>query len=563
MFRKPQFLLSALIMTTALGLLPARPALASTGTTYYVDCAATTNGDGSEGAPWNNIASVNSASFVAGDTVLFARGTTCSGSLIVTSSGTSTAPITFGAYGSGALPIIDGTGYSRAVKLLDASYVVVEDLDIRNSEVWGVLVTSDNCNTVYGITLENLVVHHVINPGTVGPLAKWTGDVVFAPGVIKEFDPLGTNTKSGEYTTCSHIDGILVDNVQAYDTTQWSGIMVWGVNVEGDMQWESDSQNQSLQSRNITIENSTVHDTYGEGIAVFMSYNGTIQSNVVYNTGNVPLSLDPNGWTPVGLWWWSSEDMVGQLNESYDNHSPGVDGGGYDIDYHSHDSLMQYNYGHGNNTYCISVFGYKGATTNVTVRYNICAADGVATTRQKCNLANGQCTTVAMDGDSEFYVCTWDGGSITNNWIYNNTVYITSSGSSAGVINDCPSGGDSEIGSFFENNLVTSTIANIWGNTTVLNNRLRDYNLWYYTGGNLTDATPEAHGLYNENPQVNDFGYSSAGRPTTQWTLQSGSPAIAAGTDVCSGLSGCSMGSQDFYGDPLPSVGPFNIGAFQ
>jgi hypothetical protein len=56
------------------------------------------------------------------------------------------------------------------------------------------------------------------------------------------------------------------------------------------------------------------------------------------------------------------------------------------------------------------------------------------------------------------------------------------------------------------------------------------------------------------NPLLGDPGYDVANVwPTTQYQPQSGSPAIGAGVNVCSGISGCSMGGIDFLGDPLPS----------
>jgi hypothetical protein len=349
---------------------------------------------------------------------------------------------------------------------------------------------------------------------------------------------------------------VLVDNVQAYDTTLWAGIFVWGVQIDQDFQWAKDCVNQSIQSRNVTIQNSTVHNTYGDGITQYCSKNGTLQSNVVYQSGMQPPPTSTG--TPVGLWWWSSENMLGQFNESYDNHSPGVDGGGYDIDYGSQNSTMQYNYGHQNSTYCMSVFGYSGATTSSTYRYNICAGDGTVHTYLK----NG--TVTPMLGDSEIYVCTWGGGKLSNTWIYGNTYYIDSTGPSAGLISDCSAnagGGDVETGGIFRNNLVVSAIAGIFGNATNLNNRSRDYDLYYYTGGTVTDATPEAHGIYNQNPLVNSLGYEGTGRPTTQWTLQTGSPAINHGTNPCTGLTGCTPGTRDFFGHSIPLGGAYDIGA--
>jgi hypothetical protein len=168
-----------------------------------------------------------------------------------------------------------------------------------------------------------------------------------------------------------------------------------------------------------------------------------------------------------------------------------------------------------------------------------------------------------MPGDSEIYVCTWGGGKLVNTWIYNNTFYINSTGQSAGLISYCNNGpgSDSESGGIFKNNLVTSTIPNVLGDVATLNHRTRDYNLYYYTGGTFTDPNPEAHGIYNQNPLVNGFGYHTTGRPTTQWTLQSGSPAINHGTNACAGLTGCTVGTRDFFGNAIPLGGTFDIGA--
>src|ERR671937_2914873 len=158
------------------------------GTTYYVNCAAATDGNGSSASPWNNLATVNSKTFGPGDSLLFNRATTCTGSFVFSSSGTSASPITIGAYGTGALPAIDGTGQNRAVKLLDTSYVTMQDLEVKNSKVWGVLVTTDHDAPAVGITLRNLVVHHVTGGGYTAEGAEGTRGGVFAPGMIVEPD---------------------------------------------------------------------------------------------------------------------------------------------------------------------------------------------------------------------------------------------------------------------------------------------------------------------------------------------------------------------------------------
>jgi hypothetical protein len=116
-------------------------------------------------------------------------------------------------------------------------------------------------------------------------------------------------------------------------------------------------------------------------------------------------------------------------------------------------------------------------------------------------------------------------------------------------------------GDGFKNNLVTSAIPNVLGDVSVLNNRARDYNLYFYTGGTFTDPNPEAHGIYNQDPLVNGLGYDGIGRPSTQWTLQAGSLAINHGTNACVGLTGCTTGMRDFFGNPVPFGSAFDIGA--
>jgi hypothetical protein len=78
---------------------------------YYVD--ATLGDDGGDGHyydPWQTIGKVNGESFNPGDHILFKRGEAWKSSILtIPSSGTVGYPIVFGAYGSGARPIIDRT----------------------------------------------------------------------------------------------------------------------------------------------------------------------------------------------------------------------------------------------------------------------------------------------------------------------------------------------------------------------------------------------------------------------------------------------------------------------
>ena len=96
-----------MLWLAALALAAAAPAGA---TTYYVDCtAAGDQGDGTSTATaWRTVGRVNGSVFKPGDSILFKRGCVWYESLYPPSAGTPDGPITFGAYGTGANPIISG-----------------------------------------------------------------------------------------------------------------------------------------------------------------------------------------------------------------------------------------------------------------------------------------------------------------------------------------------------------------------------------------------------------------------------------------------------------------------
>lgn len=79
-------------------------------TTYYVSSSSgsDSNSGTSSSAAWQTIAHINAQTFQPGDSILFKRGDVWNESLVPPSSGTSSNPITFDAYGTGAPPNLTG-----------------------------------------------------------------------------------------------------------------------------------------------------------------------------------------------------------------------------------------------------------------------------------------------------------------------------------------------------------------------------------------------------------------------------------------------------------------------
>jgi hypothetical protein len=149
------------------------------GLAYYVDSV---NGSDSNsgtlpGSAWRTLSQVqkfmSAGGLKPGVSILFARGDSWSGGLTlpVGINGTASAPITFGNYGSGALPIIDGgesaiacfyargTG-SNATPIY--SYITIDGFECRNQTEYGVLFYQNQGGSagMPGIVVENMNIHN-------------------------------------------------------------------------------------------------------------------------------------------------------------------------------------------------------------------------------------------------------------------------------------------------------------------------------------------------------------------------------------------------------------------
>lgn len=502
-----------------------RPALASAA--YYIDCSAPTNGNGTQASPWNNLASVNAPTFVAGDSLLFKRGATCSGMLNPKGSGTATSPITIGDYGSGALPIINGGTNAAAIKLFAQAGWHIQNIETMGGNTYGIYIGFASSGTYSHFRITNVVVHDV--SGTAS--GRNNGLILIAVTPRK----------------AAVIDDVIVDGATVYNSMQWAGIRV-----------QCGGNDAPAGNPNpIIIRNSTAHDTGGSGIEIYECNHGLIENTTAYNTGKLT-TTSPG--TPNSTWTWACADCTVQSNEAYLAASAGFDGGAFDIDWNSTDNIVQYNYGHDTEGYCFAVFGAEhNVTVNSVVRYNLCSK-------------NNQDGSIGGEGAIDLF--TWNGGSVDGVKIYNNTFYYSPAADQFGatfaaLYNQAAFTGTGP--RLFKNNLLYSDAPQMIDslvNGLTLNNNLYWYTgagspQWKYNGVVYTSLSSyqsgtgqDAQSLYT-NPLLNSPTYHGNGMPTTQFTLQSGSPAINAGVDVGG------MGTRDFFGNAIPQGGAFDIGAHE
>lgn len=169
--RIPKFILA---LCGALLILPIQLLAA----TFYVDSISgnDSNNGLSEASAFQSVSHVNSLTLTAGDSVLFRRGQSFDGVLDVNESGSGSAPITFGAWGSGE----DPTVYEIS---LSGDYLVVGDLVVdhrkdasdairirgaRNCILRNMVVRNGTRDAIDadqadGLLVEDVEIHHFLN----------------------------------------------------------------------------------------------------------------------------------------------------------------------------------------------------------------------------------------------------------------------------------------------------------------------------------------------------------------------------------------------------------------
>ncbi len=492
--------------------------------TYYVSAAGNDSTSGlSPSLAWKTLSAVNAHTFNPGDELTFQRGGRYAGSLQPKGSGTADAFITINSYGTGPLPVIDGTTQESAVRLFNQQYWSIDSLEVTGSQRFGVFISGDLPNQIlHGFKLVNLIIHDLY------ATPRWdSGLLVISP--------------MGDHLT---FDNILVDHVTAYNTNLWYGIHA-GFNI-----WYG-YPTQPPRTTNITIRNSTVHDVFGDGITVAQAQNVLIEKNIVYETGLSPAGIS---YTPNGIWAWQTDKAVIQFNEGYSTHSYGVDGGVFDIDWGSTNTVIQYNYAHDAQGYCVAVLGAHNVTTsNSIVRFNVCS--------------NNARSAALAPVQGDIFLSTWDGGSLDGIQIYNNTSYWNPA-ADAGWIRGRNFVKTGTMPTFVMNNIVYSRASTL---LDLDSSMPMDRNLYWLVGGGTpiwkygsiiandlfafkTATGQEGNGIFGD-PFMNEPTYNGIGRPKIPFTLQRNSRAIGAGA----GWSG--MASTDFYSNMLPATGTTTIGA--
>ncbi len=379
-------------------------ALTARAATYYVDSE---DGDdahngSSQTEAWKSLAPLNAHIFQPGDQLLFKAGSHFSGQLQPQGSGAAVdgkkLPITIGKFGDGPLPRIDGEGkFPDTLLLRNVEFWEVSDLELTNLGTnraparTGVHVVTDGFGTMRHIQLRNLFVHDVN-----GDLRKeQEGCGIF-------FESRGRNP--------SRFEDLLIENCHVVRTDR-NGICQ-----------RNGSHTRSLR---VVVRGNRLEDIGGDGIKLWGSNGGIIESNVIHGGR---MRCDDYA---AGIWPFDCDDTVIQFNE-VSGMKGTKDGQGFDSDYLCRRSLFQYNYSHDNEGGFILICAPgRSYNEDTVIRYNISQNDGVNSARV-FHISGAKNTRVY---NNTIYVGPkqhlplmifndWDGGSARDTFFYNNIFYV-------------------------------------------------------------------------------------------------------------------------------------------
>jgi hypothetical protein len=500
--------------------------------TYYVSAGGSDSNSGtSPSSPWKSIGKVDS-SIQAGSTYLFQGGQTFNGSLYDSGRG----GVSFGSY-NGRATINSGGGNGATVN--NASNVSFENLKFQGSPSGG----QQSGITFTGYSKSNYYSNDKVDN------CEISGYYFAGVTILAAYSSGGLNGL--RITNCSIHDNVEagIDSYSSYPT----GII------------------------NAYVGYNRVYNNYGDGhsaatgdgIELGGVSNALIEHNTAYLNGS------RGGMGGVGIWAYNADKVTVQYNESYDNKTTkNNDGDGFDFDADVSNSVMQYNYAHGNDGTGFQFDQWKNDSTftNDIIRYNVAVDNG-----RKNNYGN---------------IEMW--GKVLNSYVYNNVIYTTPgiNGTNAGIQvrnNILPGLHVSNV--HFVNNIIDTTggarLINVtaselsgaknltftgniyWTNGAAVNIIYgSDYrSLGAFEAAGQEKWNGKTYGIFADPKFANSSAVAAASTGSLAsaaagFKLLAGSPAYAQSLSVTS-LFGITTGGTDFYGDPIPSNAATIAGAYE
>ncbi|MGH7744118.1 MAG: right-handed parallel beta-helix repeat-containing protein [Candidatus Dormibacteria bacterium] len=489
------------------------------GTAYYVDSQGgnDSNAGTSPGAAWKTLEKVDATVFHPGERILLRSGSVWSGQLWPKGSGAQGLPITLNMYGGGVKPVINGDGLVEdAVLLKNQEYWNISNLEVTNHGTGsatrrGVHVAVENYGDAHHIYIRSLTVHDVNGNDDV----KVNGGIHF--------------TVVGEKKPSRFVD-LRIENNDVYHVDR-DGITGWSD------EWQRSKWHPSI---GVIIRGNILDDIGGDGIVAVATDGAVIEHNIVGHANQRSAGYD------VAIWSWSADNTVMQFNEAYGTKGQ-RDGEGFDSDWNSRNTLIQYNYSHDNDGGFLLICneGAQGprdsaGNTGTIVRYNISRDDrtrgiAIAGPVKNSSIYNNTFYVGPQHDVSLLLQAGWQGWADGTS-LFNNIFFVDGSAQFAYGITRGPDGAYRTTPGF------GSSTHNVF-NSNVYFGRV---------------APPDDANASTADPRFAGSGTVGIMSPSpADYQLRRDSPDRRNGKVIRNN------GGRDFWGAPVPSCGGIARGAFQ
>ena len=557
--------------------------------TYYIDSVAGLDSQNGTtiNTPWKSLTKINNMTFNANDKILLKSGSVWNGQqLKFMGSGIANFPIIIDKYGTGAKPLINGSGPTKingitttdqgVIYLYNQDYIEISNLEITNYPITtasaanpdsiffigvsgidnsgasvnnnplgadrrGVMIalkdkisstnTSNSvCNHIY---LKNLYIHHIkgqLGNGTAvvnGAIPKKTGGIYFT--VLNESS-----------SSNSRFNDILIDGCEI----GYAENIGLAFDNEDNVYYPGGNELATWTARkytNIKVSNNTIHHIGKNAMIIRCTdETGLIERNVCYETAM--------GTTGNTMFTARARGTVFQYNEGYYNRAatqtcdPGnIDGCMYDPDFGSIGVIFQYSYSHDNSHGIYWGCNTRGANNNTT---GIPDPEDVGCTLRYCVSQNDLGALVYFNYSS------------AGNEIYNNIFYIKS-GLDPTIIKE--NSGNNHTYNFFNNIIYNLSSANSgakYSFGTVGQVRNIKNNVFY--GSHPTGEPQDSAKLISNPLFVNPgMGMTGLNAVLNGYKLLPNSPAMSSGRVVPAN------GGLDFYGNVVSPTAIPNRGMYE
>lgn len=480
---------------------------------------------------WKTLQRVENHFFKSEDKLLFKRGNVFYGSLFIKSLKNSNTQFEIGSYGTGALPVLDAYGSdSYTLKIFNQSNILIQDLEITNYSDEtpvirrGIYCQAEDAGEVKDIHFNRLKITNIN-----GNLGTDDGDMVAKSnsGIFSDITGINVPTYWNGYVL-EHCHFYRIDRHGAANQSTWQNRT-----LTTNTNWHP--------SKNMYIRHNIFEECASDGLIVRVAHRPIIEYNLFTKCG---YKLSGNA-----CFSFNTDSATWQFNEArYTVYQTGdADAAGFDSDYKSKNTIIQYNYSHHNEYGSVLVTGgpsnYGGFNDGTIVRHNVFYNNGHHGIRlsglvTNCHIYNN--TSYNDDNTKEpteayneygnyrmYYHKNWGGW--PKDTRYSNNIYYYINSKKRGVQDLSTS---SSTGTVFSHNLIFGT--NIGGYPNDPNNLRVDPCFKY-------DISTAGEGL-NE---------------MKKFVLSASSPCIDYGTAI----SGAA--TVDFEGNPVPLNGKVDLGAFE